>query len=112
MSAGIIIILLLALLLVIFTLQNSVAIDVKLLLWQLTDVPLVLTLLVCVIIGFIVALIINYPKIWKLKSTVKSLQKELNTLKTKTIENEKVKEENHPEGLKMKGGSSNDFFTA
>lgn len=107
MSAGIIIILLLALVLVIFTLQNSVAIDVKLLFWQLTDVPLVLTLLVCVIIGVIVAFVINYPKIWKLKSTIKSLQKEIAGLKV-----QKEQEEKHPEGLKMEGDPGNELFNA
>ncbi|WP_163706994.1 lipopolysaccharide assembly protein LapA domain-containing protein [Mangrovibacterium lignilyticum] len=107
MSAGIIIILLLALLLVVFTLQNSVAIDVKFLFWQLEQVPLVLTLIVCIIIGVIIAMVLNYPKIWKLKSNIKSLQKELNTLKLK-----EETEEKHPEGIKMDGGSDNDLFNA
>lgn len=107
MSAGIIILLLLALLLVIFTLQNSMPIDIKFLLWQFSEVPFVLTLLICVLIGFIAAVIVNYPKIWRLKSTVKSLQKELNNLKAELDE-----EENHPEGVKMKGGKPNDFFDA
>jgi len=105
MSAGIIIILLLALLLVIFTLQNSVAIDVKFLFWQLEQVPLVLTLLVCILIGVIIAMVINQPKIWKLKSTMKGLQKELNSLKANESPVEK-----HPEGIKMEGGSDEDLF--
>ncbi len=108
MSAGIIILLLLALLLVIFTLQNSVVIDLKLLFWQLADVPLVLTLVVCVITGFIIAALLNYPKIWSLKSRIKALQKELNELKAKQDDND----ENHPEGIEMKGGSENDLFNA
>jgi len=108
MSAGIIILLLLALLLVIFTLQNSVVIDLKLLFWQLSDVPLVLTLVVCVITGFIIAALLNYPKIWSLKSKIKALQKELNELKA----NQDVTEENHPEGIEIKGGSENDLFNA
>jgi uncharacterized integral membrane protein len=106
MSVGIIILLLLALLLVIFTLQNSVVIDLKLLFWELSDVPLVLTLVVCVITGFIIAALLNYPRIWSLKSKVKALQKELNELKS----NQNETEENHPEGIEMKGGSDNDLF--
>lgn len=105
MSVGIIILLLLALLLVIFTLQNSMPIDIKFLVWQFSDVPFVLTLLICVLIGFIAAVIVSYPKIWRLKSTVKGLQKELNSLKAG-----KEAEEKHPEGPKMKGGKDNDFF--
>lgn len=108
MSAGIIILLLLALLLVIFTLQNSVVVDLKLLFWQLSDVPLVLTLVVCVITGFIIAALLNYPKIWSLKAKIKALQKELNELQEKQDETE----ENHPEGIEMKGGSENDLFNA
>jgi uncharacterized membrane protein (DUF106 family) len=96
----------LALLLVIFTLQNSVVIDLKLLFWELSDVPLVLTLVVCVITGFIIAALLNYPRIWSLKSKVKALQKELNELKS----NQNETEENHPEGIEMKGGSDNDLF--
>ncbi|PTN06791.1 lipopolysaccharide assembly LapA domain-containing protein [Mangrovibacterium marinum] len=107
MSAGIIILLVLALLLVIFTLQNSVAIDLKLLFWQLSDVPLVLTLVVCVITGFLIAALLNYPKIWSLKSKIKALQKELTELKAKQRE---AAEEDHPEGIEMKGGSDNDLF--
>lgn len=108
MSFGIIILLILALLLVIFTLQNSVVIDLKLLFWQLTDVPLVLTLVVCVITGFIIAALLNYPKIWSLKSKVKALQKELNELRSTKEETT----EKHPEGIEMKGGSENDLFNA
>ncbi|MFV0376330.1 MAG: lipopolysaccharide assembly LapA domain-containing protein [Mangrovibacterium sp.] len=107
MSAGIIILLLLALLLVVFTLQNSVAIDVHVLFWQLNEVPLVLTLLICVLIGFIAAVIIDYPKVWRLKSTIKSLHKELQQLKEAKTEVEK-----HPEGTPMTGGKDNDFFDA
>lgn len=107
MSAGIIILLLLALVLVVFTLQNSVAIDIHVLFWQLNQVPLVLTLLVCVIIGFVAAVIIDYPKIWRLKSTVKSLQKEVQQLK-----DNKTTVEKHPEGIRMTGGKDNDFFDA
>lgn len=107
MSASIIILLLLALLLVVFTLQNSVAIDLKLVIWQLSDVPLVLTLLVCVLIGFVAAVVVDYPKIWHLKSTIKGLQKELNGLKEV-----RKNEEQHPEGIRIEGGKDNDFFDA
>jgi len=108
MSFGIILLLILALILVIFTLQNSVAIDLKLLFWQLSDVPLVLALIVCVMAGFIIAALLNYPKLWKLKSQIKALQKELNELR----QQDKEETEQHPEGIEMKGGSDDDFFNA
>ena len=81
MSAGIIIILLLALLLVIFTLQNTALISLNLLFWDIHDVPLVLALIICLILGFMVALAFYTPKIWKLKSKVKEQQKSLSKIR-------------------------------
>ena len=51
MSAAIIILLILAILLVIFTLQNSFEITIHLFFWKLPDVPLVLLILCCVLLG-------------------------------------------------------------
>lgn len=106
MSVGIVFILVLAMLLVIFTLQNSMLIDIKLLFWQISDVPLVLALIICVLIGFLAAMMIYYPRIWKLKSTIKEQQKQLTKL-TETLS----QQDNHPEGIEMTGGSEKGFFT-
>ncbi len=105
MSAGIIIILLLALVLVIFTLQNSVAIDVDFLFWQIDQVPLVLTLLISVIIGFLIAMVVYYPKIWRINSKVKALQKEL-----KTWQSGQQVTIKHPEGIKIDGDADTTLF--
>ncbi|MEL7587715.1 MAG: LapA family protein [Prolixibacteraceae bacterium] len=78
MTAGAIIILILALLLVIFTLQNTALISLKIFFWQLTDVPLVLALIVCLIAGFLIAFFLYSPKIWRLKARVREQQKLLN----------------------------------
>ncbi|MGQ8338476.1 LapA family protein [Sunxiuqinia sp. A32] len=80
MSAAAIIILILALLLVIFTLQNTMLVSLKIFFWELTDVPLVLTLIVCLIIGFLVAFILYYPSAWKMKKKIKNLQKQVDDL--------------------------------
>jgi uncharacterized integral membrane protein len=82
MSAGIIILLILALLLVIFTLQNTVLISLKIFFWELTDVPLVLTLIICLIAGFLVAIVFYSPKIWRLKAIIKEQQKLLSRSRT------------------------------
>jgi len=82
MSAGIIILLILALLLVIFTLQNTVLISLKVFFWELTDVPLVLALIVCLISGFLIAFFLYSPKIWRLKTKVREQQKLLSRLRT------------------------------
>ena len=85
MSAGIIIVLLLALMLVIFTLQNSILVDLHVLFWQLTDVPLVLALLVCVISGIILGMIIYHPKLWKLKARLREQQKLVDQYKARQL---------------------------
>ena len=77
MSAAAIIILILALLLVIFTLQNTLLISLKIFFWELTDVPLVLALIVCLILGFLVAFFLYYPSVFKMKKKIKSLEKQL-----------------------------------
>ncbi|MGV8096288.1 MAG: lipopolysaccharide assembly protein LapA domain-containing protein [Mangrovibacterium sp.] len=68
MSAGIIILLVLALLLVIFTLQNTVLISLKVFFWELTDVPLVLALIICLIAGFLIAFFLYSPPSMAIKS--------------------------------------------
>lgn len=78
MSAGIIILLILALLLVIFTLQNTVLISLKVFFWELTDVPLVLALIICLISGFLIAFFLYAPRIWRLRTKVREQQKLLN----------------------------------
>lgn len=80
MSATIIILLILAVLLVIFTLQNTTLITLKIFFWELADVPLVLALIVCLLAGFILAYLIQYSKILKLKKELKTTKHELNEL--------------------------------
>lgn len=82
MSAGVIILLVLALLLVIFTLQNTVLISLNVFFWKLTDVPLVLALIVCLIFGFLIAFLLYSGKILKLKARIRELQKQAARQKT------------------------------
>lgn len=107
MSAGIIILLILALLLVIFTLQNTALITLKVFFWEIVDVPLVLALIVFLIAGFIIAYFLIYPKVWKLKSQIKSIQKEAdNPIVT-------VPEPTTPttsEGIEITGDTEESFF--
>ena len=107
MSAGIIILLILALLLVIFTLQNTALITLKVFFWEVTDVPLVLALIVCLIAGFLVAYFMIYPKVWKLKSKVKSLQKQVNEPIVTVPE---PPTPTTSEGIEMSGDTDESFF--
>jgi len=75
MSAVIIIILILAILLVIFTLQNSIEISIHAFFWEFNDVPLVLVLLSCVLLGYIIGAVYFYPRLWSLKKEHRKLNK-------------------------------------
>lgn len=107
MSIGIIFLLVLALLLVIFTLQNTVLISLKLFFWEISDVPLVLALIVCLILGSVLALSLSYPKIWKLKSQLKEKQRTINELESNQAKEDKKA---GSEGIEMTGDDDDRSF--
>jgi len=75
MQALIIFLLILAILLVIFTLQNSIGITINVFFWEIANAPLVLVLLACIILGYILSSAYYLPKIWKLRKERNLLQK-------------------------------------
>lgn len=102
MHAVIILALILAVLLVIFTLQNQVGITIHFFLWQITDAPLVLVLLACILAGYILAGVYFYPRLWKLKKEYNKLirfNKELKQLHEMEHPKQKEEEISHPEGM-------------
>jgi uncharacterized integral membrane protein len=115
MQVVLILLLILAVLLVIFTLQNSVEITVHLFFWDIANVPLVLVLLGCIIIGYLVAVIYFYPRLWKVKKEYrkilkfnKELQEMQNLDQPKKMN---VPEDSHIEGIKLdKDDEENSFF--
>ncbi len=104
MSTVIIILLILAILLVIFTLQNSFVISITAFFWEIPNVPLVLLILCCVLLGYIIASVYFYPRVWKLKRDYKQAVKEL--------ESKKVYEKPGPEGIELEINENEDsgFF--
>ena len=116
MQAIIIIILVFAVLLVIFTLQNSILISLKIFFWEITDAPLVLVLISCLILGYILSAIYFYSKIWKIRKEKKQLQKANTDLKKAldryqiTVPGKNADKQN-PEGFKMEDEEEeNGFF--
>ncbi len=99
MSAVIIILLILAILLVIFTLQNSFEISISFFLWEIPNVPLVLLILCCVLLGYIIASVYFYPRVWKLKRDYKHAVKSGKKLEEKLAIQETVKP--GPEGIEL-----------
>jgi len=113
MQLIIIIILILAVLLVIFTLQNSMDITLNIFFWEIADAPLVIVLISCVILGYIVAAIYFYPRLWKTKKDLKQLaksNKELKELHDLNSEKNLNDEEKELEELEFYDDDSNSFF--
>jgi lipopolysaccharide assembly protein A len=114
MNAIIIIILILAILLVIFTLQNAFGITITVFFWKIEQAPLVLVLLCCVLLGYVLAVIYFYPRILKLKkdyrNAVKSGKKQENLPEAEKSQTGKP----GPEGIELEvDDEENDkgFFT-
>lgn len=77
MSGKVIVFLVLAVLLTIFTFQNQIQINIKFFHWEIIDVPLVVVLLSGLIFGFLLAMMMQLPRIIKLKKELKKVVTEL-----------------------------------
>lgn len=88
MSFIVIIILILAILLVIFTLQNSTAIDLNIFFWEISEVPLVIVLLICVLCGYLIATFHLYPKLLKTRNKLHKLERQQRAVKPRIQEPE------------------------
>jgi lipopolysaccharide assembly protein A len=114
----IILLFLLAILLLVFELQNPTGITFRLLFWQITDTPLVLVVLVCLVAGFLLAEVWFFPKVWKLKKENKRLRKfktetEKLTGKTQPESNQPQESKtgkNNPEGIELDNTGKKSFF--
>ncbi len=109
-----IILLFLSILLVIFTLQNSVGINLHVFFWEISNAPLVLVLICCIVLGYLLAAIYFYPRLWKKKKEYNKLIKSNSELKELHDLNHRndtgEKEEINPEGIELDDGDSSSFF--
>ena len=114
MQAVIIVLLILAVLLVIFTLQNSIEISINVFFWEIQEAPLVLVIIGCIIIGYILAIIYLYPRIWKLKKENKKLTRfnsKFKELPETDQKKKKTREEDiDPEGIELDNDEDKDSF--
>ena len=116
MHVLVIILLFVAVLLVIFTLQNSMEISINLFFWEISNAPLVLVLISCILLGYLIALIYFYPRMWKLKRVNSQLQRfkdELDGIngKQEPKADELIAQEpTDPEGVEMGNMDDNTFF--
>lgn len=99
--------LILLVLLVIFTVQNQILINLRFFTWEIIDVPVVYILLSGLVFGFLLASIMQLPRILKLRRELKRVVKELE-------ESEKIvpanDEEDNPEGISMGNDYEGGFF--
>lgn len=109
MSWKVILFLLLAVLLVIFTVQNQISIDIKFFNWELIDVPVAYVLLFGLLFGFLLALMMQLPRIIKLKRELKKVVQELEKSdKIEPDKDEMVDSEGVSMGKEYNGGFFNE----
>lgn len=81
-NTQLVLVLILAIFLVIFTLQNSESVSIRLIIWNL-NVPLVLLILICLLVGYLLPHFSYIPRIWRLKSELTKTKKEKEQLEEK-----------------------------
>jgi uncharacterized integral membrane protein len=109
MSWKVIVFLILMVLLVIFTVQNQILINIQFFQWEIIDVPVVYVLLSGLIFGFLLASMMQLPRIIKLKRELKKVVHELE--KSEEIvadKDEEVDSEGVSMGSEYKGGFFNE----
>ena len=80
MGRRMIIWLLLAIIVVIFALQNVQNITLKFFFWELIEVPLPIVILLSLLLGVIAMALISWPKTYRLNRTIKKLNKRIEEL--------------------------------
>jgi len=109
MSWKVIVFLLLSVLLVIFTVQNQILINIQFLHWEITDVPVAYVLLFGLIFGFLLASMMQLPRIIKLKRELKKVVRELEKSEEIVADtDEEVDSEGVSMGSDYKGGFFNE----
>ena len=95
-NTQLVLMLLLAIFLVIFTLQNSASVAIRVFLWNV-NVPVVVLILVCLLVGYLLPHFSYIPKIWKLKSELSRTRKEKEELEKST--ETQVRKKPDPKGI-------------
>ena len=109
MSWKVILFVILSVLLVIFTLQNQLLINIRFFHWEIIDVPVVYVLLFGLIFGFLLALIVQLPTIMRMRRELRMVLRELeNSEKIDPVKDEEITSEDVSMGNEYKGGFFNE----
>ncbi len=101
MHIAIIFVLILAILLVIFTLQNSFEVTINVFFWEISNAPLVLVLIVCLVLGYILAFSYYYPKVWRLSKENKRIAKIIKKQGGWPEAEQEEEDDTDPEGIEL-----------
>jgi uncharacterized integral membrane protein len=109
MSWKVITFFILTILLVVFTVQNQILLNIQFIHWELKDVPVVYILIAGLIFGFLLSMIIQLPTIMKLRRELRKVVHELeDSEKIEPVKDEGVDSEDVSMGSDYKGGFFNE----
>ncbi|HET6557406.1 MAG TPA: LapA family protein [Prolixibacteraceae bacterium] len=108
MSGKVIVFFVFSVLLVIFTFQNQLLIDIRFFKWELTEVPLVMVLIAGLIFGFLLAMMLQLPTIIRLKRELKKVINELENDYAVAVSDEEITSDGISMGKDYKGGFFNE----
>gem|GEM_PF-1074226 len=109
MSWKVVVFLILAALLVIFTVQNQILLNIKFFNWEIIDVPVSYVLLFGLIFGFLLAMMMQLPTILKLRRELRKVIREIESSeKIEPVKDEEGNSEDVSMGSDYKGGFFNE----
>jgi len=109
MSWKVVIFFILTVLLVIFTFQNQIVLNLKFLQWEITDVPVIYILLFGLIFGFLLSMMIQLPTIIRMRRELRKVVRELEQSEQIVADkDEEVDSEGVSMGSDYKGGFFNE----
>jgi lipopolysaccharide assembly protein A len=98
-NTQLVIILVLAVLLVIFTLLNQEKVSLKLFFWTVSNIPVALLIIICLLLGYLIPYFLLIPRIWKLKSELVRARKEKEELQEEKDHPKEERRKVDPEGV-------------
>jgi len=96
-----VIILVLAVLLVIFTLQNQEKVSINLFFWTIHQIPVALLIILCLLLGYLIHFMWLIPRIWKLKSDLSRSRQENDELQETVHQSVRGRAKPDPEGIAL-----------
>ena len=98
-NTQLVVVLVLAVLLVIFTLQNQEKVTLKVFFWTIRDIPVALLLVISILLGYLIPYFLLIPRIWKLKSELTKTRKEKQELEDEREQPVRERKVSDPEGM-------------